>query len=259
MRKHTSCRWVLLYVGRWLEAPVQLEDGRLLPREAGTPQGGAISPLLANLFLHYAFDLWMQRTHPDIPFERYADDVICHCRTEAHAGMLRRSVARRLAECRLELNDQKTRIVYCKSSLLRGTYPNQSFDFLGYTFRPRCARSARGNFVAFSPGVSRVAVKAMQRQVRRWRLHRRTDRTLVELARAINPIVRGWINYYARYCRSALYPFLNRLNRLLVRWTQWRYQRFNRCPRRATRWLARIARQHRSLLAHWQLLPPSAR
>lgn len=173
--------------------------------------------------------------------------------------MLRRSVSRRLADCRLELNEAKTRIVYCKCSVLRGTYPNQSFDFLGYAFRPRLSRSVKGYFVGFSPGVSQAAVKEMQRQVRRWRLHRRTDRRLEELARVINPVVNGWITYYARYCRSALYPFLNHLNRLLVRWAQWRYQRLNRCQRRAIRWLVRIARQNRSLFAHWKLLPPSAR
>ena len=198
---------------------------------------------------------------PSLPMvsPSFTQDVICHCRSEAHAWRLRRSITDRLAECRLELNETKTRIVYCKCSVLPGTYPNQSFDFLGYTFRPRLARAAKGNFVAFIPGVSRTAVKEMQRQVRRWRLHRWTHRTLAEVAQGINPIVRGWIQYYARYGRSALYPFLDRLNQLLVRWAQHRYRRFERRKRKAFRWLARAARQHPGLFAHWPLLPPTAR
>ncbi len=135
--KHTDCPWVLLYIERWLEAPVQMADGSRIVRERGTPQGGVISPILANLFLHYAFDTWMRRNHPDIPFERYADDVICHCRKQEQAKALHASLERRFADCRLALHPEKTKIVYCKDEDRRGDYPNCKFDFLGYTFRPR--------------------------------------------------------------------------------------------------------------------------
>ena len=193
VRKHTDCKWVLLYVERWLKAPMQAEDGTLHPREKGTPQGGVISPLLANLYLHYAFDRWMGQTHPHIPFERYADDVICHCRSEEEAQHLGEQVADRLAACGLELNRRKTRLVYCQDSNRRGQYPEISFDFLGYTFRPRRSKGPRGPFVSFSPAVSRLALKAMHRTLRQWRLHRRTDKKLSDLAHMFNPIMRGWL------------------------------------------------------------------
>ena len=191
VRKHTDCKWVLLYIERWLKAPVQLEDGGLIHREKGTPQGGVISPVLANLFLHYAFDKWMQRYYPQIPFERYADDGICHCQSKAEAEGLRVAIERRFAECRLELNLQKTRIVYCKNDNLRGDYPEQKFDFLGYTFRPRGAKDRWGRFfVGFNPAISTEAAKAIRETMRKWRLHRQTDKSLDDLARIINPLIR---------------------------------------------------------------------
>jgi RNA-directed DNA polymerase len=167
-----------LYVERWLKAPLQREDGSLVERDRGTPQGSAISPLLANMFLHYAFDAWMTRTYPGVLFERYCDDVIVHARSEQQARELRDAIARRLAECGLELNEQKTRIVYCKDSTRRGSYEHERFDFLGYTFRPRLSRSKTGGkFVNFLPAVSDDARKRLRREVRRWHLHLRPDKT----------------------------------------------------------------------------------
>jgi group II intron reverse transcriptase/maturase len=164
---HTDLRWVLFYVERWLKAPLQHEDGSLVERDRGTPQGSAISPLLANMFLHYAFDLWMAREYPGVRFERYCDDVIVHARSEREARQLRAAIATRLAECGLELNEQKTCIVYCKDSTRRGAYEHESFDFLGYTFRPRLARSKYGScFVNFLPAVSSDARKRMGREIR---------------------------------------------------------------------------------------------
>jgi group II intron reverse transcriptase/maturase len=151
VRKHTDCRWVLLYIERWLRAPMQMEDGSLIIRKRGTPQGGVISPLLANLFLHYAFDVWMRRNYPDVAFERYADDAICHCQSEEQARALRASLEKRFAECGLELHPDKTQIVYCKDDDRRNDFPNRKFDFLGYTFRPRLARRRQGKIgVSFS-------------------------------------------------------------------------------------------------------------
>jgi group II intron reverse transcriptase/maturase len=254
VRKHTDCKWVFLYIERWLKAPVQLEDGSLIHREKGTPQGGVISPLLANLFLHYAFDKWMQRNYPHIPFERYADDGICHCRSKAEAEGLRVAIEQRFAGCGLELNLQKTKMVYCKDDNRQEDYPEQKFDFLGYTFRPRRSKSRWGRFfVNFTPAISHKAAKSIRDTIRHWRLHRRTDRSLDELAQIINPVLRGWINYYGSFYKSALYPTFQRLNNILARWASRKYKRLRGHNRRARHWLQRIARSQSGLFAHWQL------
>jgi group II intron reverse transcriptase/maturase len=200
LRKRTDCRWVLLYIERWLKAPVQLEDGSLIHREKGTAQGGVISPLLANLFLHYAFDKWMQRYYPRVHFERYADDGICHCRSKAEAEGLRVAIERRFAESGLELNLQKTRVVYCKDDNRRGDYLEQKFDFLGYTFRPRTSKSRQGRyFVNFSPAISARAAKSIRETMRQWRMHPQSDKSLGDLGRISNPVIRGWINDYGSF------------------------------------------------------------
>jgi group II intron reverse transcriptase/maturase len=254
VRKHTDCKWVLLYIERWLKAPVQSEDGSLIHRDKGTPQGGVISPLLANLFLHYAFDTWMQRQYPQILFERYADDGICHCRSKTEAEGLQVAIERRFAECRLELNLQKTKIVYCKDSNRRGDYPEQKFDFLGYAFRPRIAKERSGQFfVSFIPAISNKASKSLRDTMRRWRLHRRTDKSLDELAQMFNPVLRGWINYYGSFYRSALYRTFQPLNNILAQWATRKYKRLKRHKRRACQWLQCIMNRQPSLFAHWRL------
>ena len=251
---HTDQSWVLLYVERWLKAPLQREDGSLVERDRGTPQGSAISPLLANMFLHYAFDQWMARKFPSIRFERYCDDVIVHAGSEREARQMRAAVASRLAECGLQLNQQKTRIVYCKDADRRGSYEHTSFDFLGYTFRPRLSRSRFGkHFLNFTPAVSGEAGKRMRREMRRWALHRRSDKTLTDLARMFNPVIQGWINYYGRFYKSMLYPTLRHLNEILVRWAAWKYKRLYRRRARARSFLAEVARRQPDLFAHWRL------
>jgi group II intron reverse transcriptase/maturase len=255
VRTHTSCGWVLLYIERWLKAPVQMPDGSVVVRERGTPQGGVVSPLLANLFLHYAFDVWMRRHHPDIPFERYADDAICHCDSEEQATALRQSLERRFAECGLTLHPEKTKIVYCRDDDRRQDYPSHKFDFLGYTFRPRLSRR-RGDRVgvSFSPAVSGQALKAIRQTVRRWTLHERSDKSLDDLARMFNPYIRGWINYYGRYYKSALYPTLRHIDSILARWAHRKFKSMRRHRRRSRHWLERIARRQPGLFAHWSLL-----
>jgi group II intron reverse transcriptase/maturase len=254
VRKHTDCKWVLLYIERWLNAPAQLADGSLINREKGTPQGGVVSPLLANLFLHYAFDLWMKRQYPQIPFERYADDGICHCRSRAEAEMLRVAMEKRFAECGLELNLQKTRIVYCKEDGRRGNYPEQKFDFLGFTFQPRRAKNRKGKlFVGFMPAISNKAKKSICETMRRWKMHRQTDKSLDELARVANPVLRGWINYYGSYYKSALYRVFQPLNNILVRWASRKYKRLRRNNQRARQWVQSIFHRQPKLFAHWQL------
>lgn len=256
VRKHTDGAWIHLYVERWLRAPVQDKDGNLQERTRGTPQGGVVSPLLANLFLHYAFDMWMVRTHPAVPFERYADDILVHCASQAQATCLLVAIGDRLKQCGLELHPTKCRIVYCKDDNRRGQHEHISFDFLGYTFRPRTAKSRWGkHFVGFLPAMSPKAGQAIRTTIRGWRLARRGNTwSLDEIARWFNPSVRGWINYYGRFYRSALSSLLSYLDRLLVRWACRKFKRFRGHPRRAAAWLRRIAGRDPGLFAHWQFV-----
>ena len=260
VRKHTDCKWILLYIERWLKAPAQLNDGTLVSRHRGTPQGGVVSPLLANLFLHYTFDAWMGRSYPAIPFERYADDIIVHCRSERQAQWIRTVIERRLSECRLELHPDKTKIVYCKDSSRWGSYPNEKFDFLGYSFRPRRSKNRLGNYlVNFSPAVSNEAAKEMRRMMRGWRLHLRSDKSLDDLSSMVNPILRGWGNYYTQYYKSATYPSFRMVDLILMRWAMRKYKKLRGHRRRAKHWLGRIARREPKLFAHWQMgLRPAA-
>jgi RNA-directed DNA polymerase len=250
--KHTDLPFVLLYVKRWLEAPLQGADGTTVPRDRGTPQGSAISPLLANLFLHYAFDNWMARHFPAQPFERYADDAIIHCTSEAEAHEVLAALTERFAQVGLELHPDKTRIVYCKNSNRHGSHEHEAFTFLGYTFRPRQARGKHGNFTGFLPAVSNEAAKAIRTDIKRWRLHRRSDLALKDLADWVNPAVRGWIGYYGRFYKSGLYSTLRRINDYLLRWARRKYKRLRASKRRALAWLAGVARRSPTLFAHWR-------
>jgi group II intron reverse transcriptase/maturase len=255
---HTDQRWVLLYVQRWLEAPQQRRDGSLLARDRGSPQGSAISPILANLFMHYAFDAWMAREYPAVGFERYCDDVVVHCRSESQAQHVRAAIAVRLGECGgLELHPDKTRIVYCKDGKRCGSYEHTSFTFLGYGFRVRKVRTKTGKyFFSFNPAISDEAAKRIRAQIRSWRLHRRSGMTLEQLARDINPVVRGWMNYYGRFYPSALVFSLNRINDYLVRWLVQKYKRFRRRRMRARDALGSHARLYPGLFAHWRTVKP---
>ena len=247
-------RWILLYVERWLKAPLQQADGTLVARDRGTPQGSAISPLIANLFMHYAFDAWMARDFPGIWFERYCDDAVVHCASEKQARHLRAAIAARLAEVGLELHPGKTRIVYCKDADRRGDHEVTSFTFLGYEFRPRLAKNRHGkHFVSFLPAVSRDAMKVMGAEIRSWHWAKRSDKSLGDLALMFNSVVQGWINYYGRFYRSRLLYFLRGLNRHLMRWACRKYKRLKRRERRAMAWLAEIARRSPHLFAHWRL------
>ncbi len=254
VQKHTQCKWILLYIQRWLKAPVQQPDGTIIHRERGIPQGGSLSPILANLFLHYAFDQWMVRNYPTMPFERYADDAIVHCKSEAQAQMIRRAIEERMAECGMELNPQKTKIVYCKDDDRRGNYPNEKFDFLGFTFQARRSKNRWGkHFINFSPAVSNDAATRMRQEMRRWRVQMRSDKSLEDISRMFDPVLRGWITYYSSYYKSALYPVLRHFNRTLVRWTTRKYKRFRRHRRRAEHWLERIATKEPNLFTHWRM------
>ncbi len=254
LRHHCNERWILLVVERWLAAPMQGRDGEQTRRTVGTPQGGPLSPVLANLFLHYALDRWLSVNHRSVPFCRYADDGILHCKTEAEANRMRECLAVRLGECGLELHPEKTRVVYCKDSNRSGTHANVQFDFLGYTFRPRAAESRAGDrFTAFLPAMSRSAAKSIRQQVRRWRPSLRSDAALEELAEWYSPAIRGWIGYYCRFYRTAFGVICRHLDAVLVRWAMRKFKRFRGHAKRARTWLAAQRQRCPDLFPHWRL------
>jgi len=255
VRKHVTCPWALLYIERWLTAPMQQEDGTLIERMRGTPQGGVVSPVLANLFLHYTFDLWMARNFPHLPWCRYADDGLVHCRNEEEARAVWAALNSRMAECRLELHPTKTKIVYCKDGRRKGQFENVAFDFLGYGFRPRSVRDpvSQKMFCGYTPAVSKPALNAMRETIRSLNLRRRTEVTLDDIARDLNPITRGWIAYYGRFTRSALYPLARYIDQTLAVWIKHKFKRFHRRLGRAREFLKKIARESPRLFVHWQL------
>ena len=251
--KHTDSKWLLLYIERWLKAPGKMQNGTLIAREKGTPQGGVISPLIANLFLHYGFDKWMERNFPENPFERYADDALVHCKTKEEAVKLKEAIATRLLECHLELHTQKTKIAYCKDDDRSGKYDTESFDFLGYTFCPRKVRARNGRyFTGFNPAISHTAEKAIRKRIKSWKLHRWTDKSISELAAICRPVITGWINYYGKYYKSALYDVLQHLDRKLISWAKNKYKRLKWSRRKASELLRKIARSNPGLFPHWQ-------
>jgi RNA-directed DNA polymerase len=253
VERHTDQKWILLYVNRWLVAPLRQQDGTLAARDRGTPQGSSISPVLANLYLHYAFDMWLVREFPAVTFERYCDDAVIHCVSQEQACQVRDALAARLATVGLELHPDKTRIVYCQDADRRGDHEVTSFTFLGYTFRPRLAKSKHGkHFVSFLPAVSKDAIKAMGREIRSWHIARRSDKSLSDLAHMFNTIVQGWINYYGRFYKSMLYPLLRRINDHLVRWAMRKYKRLRRREKRAGELMAEASRRSPRLFAHWR-------
>jgi group II intron reverse transcriptase/maturase len=262
LRHRTDLKWLHLYVERWLKAPLQRESGTLEARNSGTPQGGVISPILANLYMHYAFDEWMRRNLPRVSFERYADDVVIHCASLDQAKLVLGAVGKRLTDCRLELHPEKTKIVYCKDDRRRGDYSQRKFDFLGYTFRPRTSRSpGRKPFVGFLPAISDKASKQIRTTIRDWRLKAwGTSLRLADVAERLNPAVRGWVAYYGRFYRSKCLDVLGHyLTETLVRWAMRKYKRFRCKWGKAYCWLGAVAARYSNLFYHWNLgLRPSA-
>jgi len=254
VRWHKPPKWVELYIRRWLKALAQDDQGVIYERDKGTPQGGVISPLLANLYLHYAFDMWMKRKHLDIGFERYADDIVIHCRSLAEVQELKREIEERLAECKLTVSQEKTRIVYCKDTNRRGRYENAEFDFLGYTFRPRPVRNKDGKlFVSFTPAISRKAEKAIRDEMRSWRVHQRTEKDLNYLSKVFNPKLRGWIQYYGKFRLYALKGICRMFQKILVKWAKNKFKSLRRRWARAWSFVERIARTRPTFFVYWEL------
>ena len=252
VKLHTQSRWILLYIERWLKAPLQLEDGTLVARDRGSPQGSVISPLLANIYLHHAFDLWMVKNCPKVNFERYADDIVVHC-YEAQAENVLSAITYRLKLFKLDLHPTKTKIVFCKQANRSGNCANTAFDFLGFTFRPRGMRDRNGGtYLGFGPAISDSAAKEIRRTIRGWQLHRRTFTSLEELAGTINATVRGWINYYGRFYKSRLYRTLAGINYFLVKWAMRKYKKRRCQPKRTREWLKAIAERNPTMFAHWK-------
>ncbi len=251
VRKHCTVPWVILYIERWLKAPMEIEGNRV-ERNRGTPQGGVVSPLLANLFLHYSIDLWLRRHMRSVRLCRYADDGVIHCQSEEQARFVLKTLGERLRQCGLELHPEKTRIVYCQDVNRTAQYPIVKFTFLGYTFQPRKSVDKYGRlYVNFSPAVSRDAMKAMRQTVRGWHLQLRCDKSLRDLSNMFDPVLRGWENYYGRFYRSALKPLWWHVNDYLVRWLQRKYKRLARGVTRAARALGRLAEREPRSFVHW--------
>lgn len=251
---HVRTPWVVLYVKRWLVAPLELSTGEQRPRTCGTPQGGVASPVLANLYMHYAFDAWMRRRFPRIPFCRYADDGLLHCRTRQEAMFLLQKISERFAEVGLAIHPGKSRVVYCKDRNRRGDWETVSFDFLGYTFRPRRCIDKKGvvhpNFL---PAVSPTAKKAMNREIRSWHISLRAAKEIDDLAARLNPTLQGWAIYYGHFYPTAMQPIWRNLNAHLIKWVRRKYKKLARRKRKAWRFLAKIASEKPKLFVHWRL------
>jgi len=251
--KHTDIKWVILYIKRWLIAPLELKKGTLIQRDKGTPQGGVISPILSNLFLHYVFDVWMTRNHPGKPWCRYADDGLVHCKTEEEAKLILEELRKRFEECGLMLHPEKTKIIYCKDDNRKGKHKEEKFKFLGYTFRTRVVENSKTKktFLGFTPSVSTEALKSMRAKVREWNIRNRTDLELETISKLYNPVIRGWWGYYAKFNPSGLYPFWRSFNKTLIAWAIKKYKGLKRSKRRAGQLLQKIAKERPQLFEHW--------
>ncbi len=252
VRKHTDIPWLILYIERSLRAPMVMPDGEQKERTRGTPQGGVTSAILANLFMHYAFDKWMANKLPQVPWARYADDGVIHCRTQEEAQRTLEQLKERMKECQLEIHPDKTRIVYCKDDNRKEEHPETSFNFLGYTFRRRIVKTKKGEyFGGFNPAVSKEAIKLFEAKIRT--LRKRALLSLEELAQHINPIIRGWENYFKHFTANEVYEVLSRVNLNLARWVMRKYKRYKKKFTAALYWLGKVAQTRPDLFAHWKM------
>jgi len=254
VRKHTQEKWILLYIERFMKAPVKMPDGSLKDTISGVPQGGVISPILANLFLHYVFDSWMRRHHPDLDWCRYADDGLAHTRTRKDAVALLEQLESRFASCGLTLHPDKTKLVYCNNSRYKLRYPHRQFDFLGYTFRDRWIKNpkTKAMFLGFNTGVSKSAIKSMRTKVRSLGIRNRSDLNLEQIGRMLNPILRGWLEYYGKFGKENLDPLLRHINLTLMSWAMKKYDKKVKGKTQAAYFIRGIAERQPELFEHWK-------
>jgi len=226
-----------------------------LPKDQGSSPSSAIGPVLANLCLHYAMDEWMRRKYPQCPFERYADDSVIHCRTEAEATKVKEALAERLKVCGLEMNAEKTKIVYCKDSNREGAYLNIGFDFLGYTFKPRMAKnSIRGVwFTNWLPTASNKSLTSMRRKMKEWAMLKTAGCQVEDIAKEINPVRKAWIGYYGKFYKAKLMKFMNEINLRIVKWARTKYLKVRPGIIKGLQWLKSICQKQPKLFAHWTI------
>ncbi len=256
LEKHVTENWCMMYIKRWLTAPVYKESGELVQKQGkGTPQGGVISPLLANLFLHYAMDKWLELNHPTVMFARYADDAILHCRSKTHAEQTLNAVRERMKECGLELHPEKTKIVYCKDYRRQEKHENVKFDFLGYSFQPRTTKSRKTGklFLGYDCAISIGSKKRIADKMEELNIVGLTHKSIVGVAQFLNPYIRGWVNYYGKFRKSAMNPVFCLLNKRLIRWARKRYKRYKTSIKRAFQWFTRVREQFPGLFYHWKI------
>lgn len=254
VEKHAADEWMVVYIKRWLVAPLQLEDGTIVQRTKGVPQGSVIGPILSNLYLHYAMDMWLMNNYPDLAFERYADDGVIHCRREEQAICLKELLAKRLKDCGLEMHEDKTKIVYCKDSNRTNKSPKVvSFDFLGYTFKPRQAQNSqrKEDFTNFLPGVSTKAMTAMNEKLNNMPILRIPGIEVEAVAKAINPVLQGWINYYGKFYATRLRDFMRTINAKIANWAIRKYKKLRTSVTRGMKWVSSLYRRKPNLFAHW--------
>ena len=254
IERHVQEKWAKMYITRWLQSPIEDRKGNKRSREGkGTPQGGVISPLLANLFLHYGFDKWLEITYPHLCFVRYADDIIVHCNSQAEAEEVLIAIKQRLGDCKLELNEKKTRIVYCKKDHRKDKFKTVQFDFLGFSFQPRSASNhGKELFLSYDCAISRKSENKIVEVFRKLKIHRWTSFDLSRIAQVLNPKIRGWINYYGKFKMPKLSRIFMILNERLVRWAVNKYRRFGNSFAKAGRWLRNLAVCYPGLFVHWQ-------
>lgn len=253
VRKHTDCKWELLYIERWMKSPIQ-KGKEIIKRETGVPQGGVISPVLSNLFLHYTFDKWMERNFPNNPWCRYADDGIIHCKTLKQAQYIRKCLEDRFKQCKLEIHPEKTKIIYCKDSNRKEEHENIEFTFLSYTFRPRKAKGKEDKeFTSFLPAISNKAKKHIKQTIKQWKLLWMTNKELGDIAEKYNPVIRGWLNYYGKYGRKELTKVLEHINYHLCFWIRRKYKKYKYKSYKAMSLLMKIANKNSTLFEHWKV------
>jgi group II intron reverse transcriptase/maturase len=256
IEKHVSEQWCILYINRWLQMPVQTKSGELVHKQGkGTPQGGVISPLLANLFLHYAMDKWLEQTHPTVSYVRYADDAILHCRNKAQAEEVLETLKERMQSCGLELHPEKTKLVYCRDYRRQENHETVKFDFLGYSFQPRSTMSKRTGklFLGFDCAISIGSKKRTADKMKELNIDHLCHKSIVGVAKFLEPYIRGWINYYGRFRLTALKPIFQLLREYLVKWARKRYKRYKTNLNKAYDWLKRIKEQFPNLFYQWKL------